>query len=548
MAGSCREIVTLQLGHYSNFIGTHWWNIQDSSFAYNPNAVATNEINHDVLFREGCNPSGEVTYTPRLLLFDLKGSLNTLKQNGQLYDVPDAAEDLQWGSDVTMHKAETLPKNDYLQDLEKLDSYEVDERDEGGDKEDQVKEPSSNQPPMFGKRLHHLDDQVRVWSDFLRLHLHPKTVHVVQQYWHDSDSEIFDVHNLGESVVNDHHTHNEIEDRLHFFLEECDNLQGLHILCDPGNGFGGMAAKLAEELSDEFASKSIVVIPAHEPEYTKKPQSESAVSLVSNMLSYSSLLEHASAVIPLSVSPCLFTPSFSNPFPHLSPKFNLAYHSSAVLACAVESLSLPYRRLGPDSCLMPHLTEALTPAGRKLLNLQMALPFPGQPDVLFDETLSGLGDRLPWRSLTPYCHRNQEVDGGQSVVFQGVELHSGTQSCEKSLLEYLQKINSSPSAVTTLKKACNVTEPFPHFFNTEVSSKGLLSAVHRDSNTGVESVPLLTSLQSSSGVSAILDQMLQRTKKVELRKLHRCEKAGLDEDAFKECVVRLQSLHEEYSL
>ena len=23
-----REIVTLQLGHYANFVGTHWWNIQ----------------------------------------------------------------------------------------------------------------------------------------------------------------------------------------------------------------------------------------------------------------------------------------------------------------------------------------------------------------------------------------------------------------------------------------------------------------------------------------------------------------------------------------
>lgn len=23
-----REILTIQLGHYSNFIGSHWWNIQ----------------------------------------------------------------------------------------------------------------------------------------------------------------------------------------------------------------------------------------------------------------------------------------------------------------------------------------------------------------------------------------------------------------------------------------------------------------------------------------------------------------------------------------
>lgn len=23
-----REIITLQVGHYANFVGTHWWNIQ----------------------------------------------------------------------------------------------------------------------------------------------------------------------------------------------------------------------------------------------------------------------------------------------------------------------------------------------------------------------------------------------------------------------------------------------------------------------------------------------------------------------------------------
>jgi len=25
-----REILTIQLGHYSNFIGAHWWNLQVS--------------------------------------------------------------------------------------------------------------------------------------------------------------------------------------------------------------------------------------------------------------------------------------------------------------------------------------------------------------------------------------------------------------------------------------------------------------------------------------------------------------------------------------
>lgn len=47
-----KEILTLQFGHYSNFVGTHWWNLQEQSFEYN--ASSPSEVHHDVLYREGC--------------------------------------------------------------------------------------------------------------------------------------------------------------------------------------------------------------------------------------------------------------------------------------------------------------------------------------------------------------------------------------------------------------------------------------------------------------------------------------------------------------
>ena len=51
MTSSTPEVITLQIGHYANFVGTHWWNIQESSFVYDP--ATTVEIDHAVLFREG---------------------------------------------------------------------------------------------------------------------------------------------------------------------------------------------------------------------------------------------------------------------------------------------------------------------------------------------------------------------------------------------------------------------------------------------------------------------------------------------------------------
>jgi len=41
MSGLTREIVTLQVGHYANFVGTHWWNIQ-----VNTTCTAELEKNH----------------------------------------------------------------------------------------------------------------------------------------------------------------------------------------------------------------------------------------------------------------------------------------------------------------------------------------------------------------------------------------------------------------------------------------------------------------------------------------------------------------------
>ena len=79
-----KEIITLQLGGYSNNIGTHWWNIQESSFVYADDKDVKVEIDHDILFREGHN-ARDVTFTPRLVFVDFASNLGTLPVQGTLY-------------------------------------------------------------------------------------------------------------------------------------------------------------------------------------------------------------------------------------------------------------------------------------------------------------------------------------------------------------------------------------------------------------------------------------------------------------------------------
>jgi len=82
-----KEIITLQLGTYSNYIGTHWWNTQEASFTYDNDKDAKAELDHDVLFREGHN-SRDVTFTPRLVFVDFSKNLGTLPLQGTLYNTP----------------------------------------------------------------------------------------------------------------------------------------------------------------------------------------------------------------------------------------------------------------------------------------------------------------------------------------------------------------------------------------------------------------------------------------------------------------------------
>ena len=75
MSFNNKAVITLQVGHYANYVGTHFWNAQELSFQV---AKEKNDLDHDVFYREGFLNSGNtkhVTYTPRLVSVDLKGAL-----------------------------------------------------------------------------------------------------------------------------------------------------------------------------------------------------------------------------------------------------------------------------------------------------------------------------------------------------------------------------------------------------------------------------------------------------------------------------------------
>ncbi|NXN73395.1 MSTO1 protein, partial [Himantopus himantopus] len=99
---------------------------------------------------------------------------------------------------------------------------------------------------------------VQAWSDYLSVRLHPKSIYVIRQYMHDGDCGCLEAFGQGESLLQDPGCVEELEDRLHFYVEECDYLQGFQVLCDLHNGFSGVGAKVTELLCDEYSGKGIL--------------------------------------------------------------------------------------------------------------------------------------------------------------------------------------------------------------------------------------------------------------------------------------------------
>ena len=100
-----REIVTLQLGHLSNYTATHFWNtqvsisrsttkipfqltgIQESYFTYSNQEASP--IDHNVNWREGLGANGTETFLPRTVIYDLKGGFGSLRKTNALFEAED---------------------------------------------------------------------------------------------------------------------------------------------------------------------------------------------------------------------------------------------------------------------------------------------------------------------------------------------------------------------------------------------------------------------------------------------------------------------------
>lgn len=560
-------MITVQLGHYANHVGAHFWNLQENSFSYDDTGGGGGDgkrrpaVNHSVLYREGETMAGEVTFTPRLVCVDLKGSLGLLPEYGDLYqdraNRKKEAGSMLWSGDSAVQKEEPKRKNDFQRELETSENMEGD-----GDKD--VCETNDETV-----KLYDLDDQVDVWSDFVLARYHHRSNVILREYQHRNQVQPFDVFGLGRECWR---REEEIEDRIRYFAEEADSVAGFQLLVDNFDGFAGIGAGLTDLLADDYCGKSVVAFPTSPARYSEYSAKANSGRFLNSVLSMHSLAcgGDSSRVLVSPVS--LATDTFSLPgmdcrqFGHLEYRPELDYHTSAVLGAACDTLTLPWR-LGQSS--VSDVVADLGASGRNVVAAALAMPFPLRRDQFLVDSLTAAGGTtdLGLTSLTPSSSVSPLEDvQRQCVSLRGIDFdrlfcpndfrsskeygshpYLNCDGVDEAIWKYFGlRCPGTATAVTCSPFSCHVGKPFPRIFDDRVSSSGgVVGAVPRKETVVATSV--MTSWQSSSGgAGKHLDSLASRAKRINLNKMHEFVSAGLEQDEFADVLEKMEALRDNY--
>ena len=123
-----------------------------------------------------------------------------------------------------MKREETCKRTKYL---EQLENNEIQSSEQHFSEKDICYEESAGgdakDEDIYGAGKE-LEQEVKLWSDFLRTRFHPKTNVIVNDFHHNNTAEPFDIFGYGNDAWNNgtYAINDEFEDRIRFFVEESD--------------------------------------------------------------------------------------------------------------------------------------------------------------------------------------------------------------------------------------------------------------------------------------------------------------------------------------
>ncbi|CAH2107106.1 unnamed protein product [Euphydryas editha] len=537
---STREILTLQFGQYSNYVGAHFWNIQELSFDYT--GTVKTECNHDILYREGRTATGEVTYTPRLLLVDLKGSLKTLPACGGLEE-QNVEENLPWNAVEKIEQPEPN-KNEYLKDID------------------------SENPSNIENKQYNLDQEVDTWTDYLYPRFHSRTVNIVKEYQSGNENESFDINLSGRQIWKSDFGES-FADNIRKYVEECDSMQGFQVNFDCTDGFAGLALGCIEHISDEY-TKSILAYPIIASHFsdnnpsTEEEREKSTLKDSMRLINIAQSIEELSQYATLFVPLCMGEKGWRKPgnprlFDYVNYKPELYYHSSALIASALDTLSQKYRHKN-NFYTMSDICTDMTGYGRKMACASLGIPLALNESEYLIDYLNKTTKPL-YKSITPSCKIATDKLF-QLITVRGIpetylkaplkeakeQMNLPAYRCNniREMFELYFQANNFLSAtnVTVCEKALELKTPFPSIFSNNLNKYGFV----RDGSQAekVESCPVIAGYHNGNFMADMLEKLHRDVSRIKFAKLHKFQQEGLEYADYKESLDRLSEFKDNY--
>jgi len=407
-------------------------------------------------------------------------------------------------------------------------------------------------------KVYNLDDDVKIWSDFLKARFHPRTITSIDEYKHNDSTNEFNNFAQGLTIWDSNKMKETWTDNLRLYAEECDYLQGFHISMDSLNGFSGLASKALEYLNDEYYNKNIIAMPVMSDNSINGDEN-SELHAVNTSLLFSSLFEHSNMFVPLTTSSGGWVKTQSHlDLDYLSYKKHLDYHSSAILASAIDTFTLNYRsRSGCDS--MNNTCKRLTPLGRKAVTASIQLP-------LGFESKSNLLDylenaKLPlWKPISPRC--TTEMSVAQTIVLRGI---TENMMYSKNLVKDSKNPSHHCTSVRDMLKLylsfCNhvrmtevyafdsclkTTAPFPNIFSERIDQHGFVATSSKPSTRAVAKSTAIGGLHNSDSMREMLIMLISDSSRVKGSRLSHMFSYGIDVMDYKETLENLHVLCDNY--
>ncbi|KAG9652461.1 tubulin nucleotide-binding domain-like protein, partial [Aureobasidium melanogenum] len=369
------EVITLQFGQQANYVGTHFWNAQETYFTYGDEEESP--VDHDIHFRPGHSEDGTETFTPRALIYDLKGAFGTLRRDNALYgavDDPTAVAQQMWAGNTNVIQTEQIQQSAYQQHL------------------DQGLEPPALSP-----------DTVRYWSDYNRVFYHPRSIVQLQEYELNSALMPFEKWSTGEDLFDSLDKEHDLLDRdLRPFLEECDQLQAIQIITSADDAWGGFTAKYLERMRDELGKTSAWVWGLEQG--GRKPRDKQILQVANVAQSIYQISSQASMYIPLTTLPDVLPP-------HVNLNAASKWHTSALQLLALESMTLPTRlRSGQQgrSSFADIETLLSNDGNRRIAQLNMSIKDPAELEGEADGHASQHDSRMNGHTNGTFDHDDSE--------------------------------------------------------------------------------------------------------------------------------------------